>query len=109
MKLKQRSLIFWLFVFLLSVAKPVKVLCTAVPSEKRILVLYKEHDPDHDDIVHFLTGFLEQAGYNYDIRNIEQLLTAEFDMTPYSGIMTCYQTAQMIHGDLYPSWLVKQM
>ncbi|MEA1948307.1 MAG: hypothetical protein U9N83_13505, partial [Thermodesulfobacteriota bacterium] len=75
----------------------------------KILVLFKERDPHHEGIVNFLTGFLNQAGYEFDTRDVEALLVENPDMAPYSGIMTCYQTSQMVGGDIYPHWLVKQM
>ncbi|MCI0513207.1 hypothetical protein L0128_08355, partial [candidate division KSB1 bacterium] len=75
----------------------------------KVLVLYKERDPDHQGIVWFLTGFLKQAGYDFDTRDVEQLLVAKSDMSPYRGIMTCYQTSQMVGGEIYPHWLVQQM
>ncbi len=78
-------------------------------SNKKILVLYKERDPHHEGIVKFLTTFLEEAGYRFDTRDVEALLVEDPDMSPYTGIMTCYQTSQMIGGDRYPLWLVKQM
>ena len=78
-------------------------------SDAKILVLYKERDPDHKGIVQILTTPLKEAGYDFDIRDVEELLLSKPDMEPYSGIMTCYQTSQMVGGDIYPIWLVEQM
>jgi len=78
-------------------------------SSERILVLYKERDPDHVGILNLLTSHLKQAGYEYDSRDVEKLLVNKPDMSPYTGIMTVYQTSQMVGGDLYPAWLVEQM
>lgn len=92
------------------------LLCSLIPwvsyadaQTGKILVLYKERDPDHEGIVNLLTGFLGEAGYEFDSRDVEQLLVENPDMSAYSGIMTCYQTSQMVGGDIYPQWLVKQM
>ncbi len=77
----------------------------------RILVLYKERDPDHKGILNILTGLLDKTGYKWDKRDVEKLLMEkeEPDLSPYKGIMTCFQSSQMVGGDVYPYWLVKQM
>ena len=80
-----------------------------VEKDSKILVLYKERDPDHLGILNIFTGFLAQAGYRFDSRDVEKLLVEKPDMSAYSGIMTVYQTSQMVGGDLYPAWLVEQM
>ncbi len=81
----------------------------ASESNAKILVLYKERDPDHEGIISILTPLLKQAGYDFDTRDVEELLVKKPDMDSYSGIMTCYQTSQMVGGDVYPYWLVEQM
>jgi len=81
----------------------------ASESEAKILVLYKERDPDHAGIISILTPLLKQAGYDFDTRDVEELLVKKPDMESYTGIMTCYQTSQMVGGDIYPQWLVEQM
>jgi len=80
-----------------------------VTNSNKILVLYKERDPDHVGIVQILTNYLSQAGYAYESRDVEQLLVDNPDTSSYIGIMTAYQTSQMINGDKYPAWLVTQM
>ncbi len=92
--------------FLYNVAEPVSL---AAASEQNILVLYKERDPDHRGIVRLFTEFLKQAGFAFDTRDVEKLLAEKQEMSPYTGILTCYQTSKMIGGDMYPFWLVKQM
>lgn len=82
----------------------------AHPQEtEKILLLFKERDPDHKGIVQLFSDFLQQVGYSFDSRDIETLLVEQPDLSSYTGIMTCYQTSQMVGGDLYPAWLVKQM
>jgi len=78
-------------------------------SEDKILILYKERDPDHKGIVDIFSGLLQEAGYTFDSRDIETVLTEKTDMSPYSGIMTTFQTSQMLGADVYPAWLVDQM
>lgn len=85
------------------------VVAGVAESSNNILVLYKERDPDHAGIVQIFTGFLKEAGYNFESRDVEKLLIEKPDMSPYSGILTAYQTSQMVGGDLYPQWLVEQM
>ncbi len=81
----------------------------ASESKAKILVLYKERDPDHEGIISILTPLLKEAGYDVDTRDVEELLVKKPDMDSYSGIMTCYQTSHMVGGDVYPYWLVEQM
>ena len=83
--------------------------CVSAVSGNKILILYKERDPDHKGIVKIFSGFLQEAGYSFDSRDVETVLTEKSDMSPYSGIMTAYQTSQMLGADVYPAWLVDQM
>ncbi|MEA1946776.1 MAG: hypothetical protein U9N83_05680 [Thermodesulfobacteriota bacterium] len=77
----------------------------------KILMLYKERDPDHEGILHILTGFIDKAGFTWDKMDVEKLLMEKdkINLSQYKGIMTCYQTSRMVGGDVYPYWLVKQM
>lgn len=106
---KKQKYVFFLLLILLFIINAIPFLYAAHKPQKKILVLYKQRDPSHKEIVGFLTGYLEQVGYAYDKQDVEEVLTTDYDMSPYSGIMTCYQTSQMIHGDRYPFWLVEQM
>ncbi len=78
-------------------------------STAKILVLYKERDPDHAGLINIFSGILSEAGYTYDKYDVEKLLDDNVDMSPYAGVMTLFQTSQMVHADLYPYWLVQQM
>lgn len=78
-------------------------------SESKILVLYKARDPSHQGLINIYTQFLQQAGYSFETKDVEKLLIEKPDMSAYQGIMTVFQTSEMVGGDLYPAWLVKQM
>ena len=78
-------------------------------SDQKILVLYKTRDPDHKGLLDIYTNFLKQAGYSYEIKDVEKLLDDRPDMSSYHGIMSVFQTSQMVGGDHYPNWLVEQM
>ncbi|MCK5831018.1 MAG: hypothetical protein KAH20_12035 [Methylococcales bacterium] len=80
----------------------------AEPGSK-ILVLYKARDPNHQGLIDIYTGFLQQAGYSYETKDVEKLLIEKPDMSSYHGVMSVFQTSQMVGGDLYPEWLVEQM
>jgi len=80
----------------------------ADPGQK-ILVLYKDRDANHENIVAFLTGFLKQAGYEWDAKDVESFMPSNPDMSPYRGIMTCYLSSQMVGGDKYAEWMDKQL
>lgn len=77
--------------------------------DKKILVLYKQRDPDHQGLIKLYTDFLKQAGFNFETKDVEKLLAEKPDMDNYHGIMTIFQSSQMLGGDVYPMWLVKQM
>ncbi len=98
----------WLAVDIMAVS-PGAAFASEPGSESRILVLYKERDPDHAGLLQIFTSLLGQAGYAYDSLDVERLLVEKPDMSGYSGILTVYQTSQMVGGDLYPAWLVEQM
>jgi hypothetical protein len=85
------------------------IVSTASEGKGKILFLYKERDPAHEGFVQILGTSLTEAGYEFDTRDVETLLTEKPDMSPYLGIMTGYQTSQMVGGDIYPHWLVEQM
>ncbi len=76
---------------------------------KRILVLYKERDPAHQGILSLYTQFLTKAGYSFEAKDVERVLDEKPDMSIYHGIMTVFQSSQMVGGDHYPNWLVEQM
>lgn len=78
-------------------------------SESKILVLYKERDPNHQGLINIYTEFLTQAGYSFETKDVEKLLIDKPDMSSYHGIMSVFQTSQMVGGDHYPDWLVEQM
>jgi len=103
-----RQKLFLILLFIFSVLFLQAIFVTS-KSEAKILVLYKERDPGHEGILQILTSPLKEAGYDFDTRDVEELLVKKPDMGPYSGIMTCYQTSQMVGGDIYPQWLVEQM
>ncbi|MCP4269489.1 MAG: hypothetical protein GY777_28620 [Candidatus Brocadiaceae bacterium] len=104
--MRKLSYIFLLFSLVILFSQAVS---PASESKAKILVLYKERDPGHEGIISILTPLLKQAGYDFDTRDVEELLVKKPDMDSYSGIMTCYQTSQMVGGDVYPYWLVEQM
>lgn len=103
--MRQLLLLLFLAQFLLFYETDTAV---AQPASK-VLVLYKERDPDHGSLVQLYTSLLSTAGYRFDTRDVEQLLVEKPDMTPYLGIMTCYQTTQMVGADVYSLWLAEQM
>jgi hypothetical protein len=104
--LRLKSIIFFLMLFLLG---PYLISPVSADLSQKILVLYKTRDPDHQGLLNIYTDFLKQAGYSYDIKDVEKLLDERPDMSPYHGIMSVFQTSQMVGGDHYPSWLVEQM
>lgn len=107
--MRQRSFVAFVLLLSMLLFSLIPLVSSAAETPGKILVLYKERDPAHEGIVQLLTGFLTEAGYTFDSRDVETLLPENPDMSPYSGIMTCYQTSQMVGGDVYPEWLVEQM
>jgi hypothetical protein len=85
------------------------VVSAATEARGKILILYKERDPAHVGTVQLFSSFLKEAGYEFDTRDVEALLTEKPDMSPYVGILSAYQTTQMVGADIYPRWLVEQM
>ena len=78
-------------------------------SSQRILMLYKSRDANHQSHIAYIGNFVRQAGFEYDSRDIEKLLNEDVDLSGYSGIVTVYLSSQMVGGDRYPLWLIKQM
>ena len=91
----------------LSIAPGLAAPTLAAP--EKILVLYKERDPDHEGIVKMFSGLLKRANYVYEARDVEAVLAENPDMSAYSGIMTLFQSSQMIGSGRYPHWLAEQM
>ncbi len=109
-QLMKKFISLLLLLIIMAVFMPLTTQITAAETtEKKILVLYKKRDPDHRGIVLIFTEFLKQAGYNFDMQDVEEILTELPDMSSYTGVLTCFQTSQMIDGDKYPFWLVEQM
>jgi hypothetical protein len=104
MTIRIRLLVFSLCWILLVGFSP-----SVLASNGKILVLYKQRDPDHKGILKIFAGLLNQAGYTFDTRDVEALLVENPDINGYSGIMTTFQSSQMIGADIYPDWLVQQM
>lgn len=83
---------------------------TAAPAAgRKILVLYKQRDPTHDGLVARYTGYLRDAGYTFDSKDVESYFPSSPDTSEYSGILTCYESNNMIGADRYALWLDKQM
>lgn len=100
------AFVTFLFVLWLDLAP---TLSFASQANGKILLLYKERDSAHEGIVQLFGDFLQQAGFEFDARDVENLLHEKPDMSPYKGIVSAYQTSQMVGSDTYPLWLVKQM
>ncbi len=107
--MRQRRLVAFIFSLLVPLLGFTPLVSEASETRGKILVLYKERDPAHAGIVQLFGGFLQEAGYEFDTRDVEALLNEKPDMSSYFGIVTAYQTSQMVGGDTYPQWLVEQM
>lgn len=75
----------------------------------KIVLLYKRRDPNSEAYLQQVGKFVNDAGYDYDRRDIEELLRKPRDLSSYSGIVTAYLSSQMIGADKYPRFLVKQL
>lgn len=104
--LRLRSIIFFLIILLLG---PYFISPVSAELDQKILVLYKERDPDHQGLINIYTQLLIKAGYSFETKDVEQLLEDRPDMSAYHGIMSVFQTSQMVGGDHYPNWLIEQM
>ena len=75
----------------------------------KILVLFKQRDPNHEGLVARYTDYLRQAGYEFDTKDVESYFPSDPDTSAYGGIVTCYESNNMVGADKYPLWLDKQM
>ena len=81
---------------------------------RKVLVLYKAREADHATHVQYLGGFLQKAGFTYDARDVESLLTGSSspessDLSAYAGVVTAFLTNQMKGADRYPDFLVDRL
>ena len=63
LSLSMKYALIWRFIALLTAVLLLNW-APAAAQEKRILVLFKERDPNHENVVNYLTQFLEKAGYH---------------------------------------------
>lgn len=81
----------------------------ATAAGKKILVLYKQRDPNHEGLVARYTDYLRQAGFEFEAKDVETYFPADPDTSAFGGIVTCYESNNMVGADQYPLWLDKQM
>jgi len=77
----------------------------------RVLVLFKERDPYHQETINYIGQFITRAGFAWDVMDVEKILLSKtpIDLSAYQGIITCYLSTKMVGAHLYPCFLIKQM
>lgn len=82
----------------------------APAATRKVLVLYKARDPNHDVHVAYLGQFIRSAGFDYESRDVEKLLQEkDANLSGYAGIVTAYLSSQMVGATEYPRFLIRQM
>jgi len=76
---------------------------------RKILVLVKAREANHETNVRYLGGFLHKAGFDYEARDIESLLASPTGLSGYAGVVTAYLTNRMVGADRYPEFLVERL